>query len=221
MPTGYTSHIYDGTEKSVKTYLNRVARGIGYYIHQYQDSPDAVPEALKVSDYCWEEVGRDYAALVGLRNMSPGDKQAGYDESKARYEKNYEEMEARYDELRTRYDQFIQDVTDIDFPVDDPEAGEFFKSLRKLALDQLAQARMPIPPLTASVPLRKFIQRLRIGTSRVLRLPLGRCLGLPSVYTMTLKRLPSRMWCISTLPSSCPALMKRLTRRVLTGRLLP
>ena len=141
MPTGYTSHIYDGTEESVKTYLNRVARGIGYYIHQYQDDPDAAPEASKVSDCRWEEVGRDYAALVGLRNMSPGDKQAGYDESKARYEKNYEEMEARYDELRTRYDQFIQDVTDIDFPVDDPEAGEFFKSLRKLALDQLAQAK--------------------------------------------------------------------------------
>ena len=141
MPTGYTAKVYEGTEESIKTFLAHAARGLGAYIHQRDEGSDVDPDVREYNKYSFASVTQAADRLHQLHLLSKSDRVMRYYRAKNESDRVMQEMETNRAELAARFDEFIDALDEVDFPVDDPVAGEFFKGLKSFAEQQLTDSK--------------------------------------------------------------------------------
>lgn len=145
MPTGYTWPIEEGEITTAREFAAKAARGMGVFIHQREDSNDAVlryPEKPDNSYYA-KSLVEDEAKLAEWRAMSENDKYRLWSEyvedGEARERESHEEFalkNARYDKVERELDALV--------------VPERLKSFVDFMKDQIKTSRpYPVRPFVA------------------------------------------------------------------------
>lgn len=142
MPSGYTAKIYEGKPQTTKEFLTHIARGMGAYIMQRDESMDEPPKARQVPPWYQEWVDESVERIRELTSMSDEGKQAAFENAKAEAQKSYEDSVVQYEAMKARYDDAIAKVEALDWPTDEPGVvGEFFTGYKKFVMEQLNESR--------------------------------------------------------------------------------
>jgi hypothetical protein len=107
MATGYTWPVKDGTVTELAPFILKFARGIGYWIHQREESTDAPPRPPRPgSGRHQREIAKAKAELTQLKVMSVEDIQEEIDRDHAarladrrRYDEERREVQGRYEHM--------------------------------------------------------------------------------------------------------------------------
>lgn len=110
MPSGITADIYEGKDLTLRGYLLRVGRSMGYAVTQRDDPTDAPLRRVEASDYHVRQLDKALARIAELHAMSAAERitaaQAAQDEAQARWEAQRVERS----ELGERYREMISRV---------------------------------------------------------------------------------------------------------------
>jgi hypothetical protein len=110
MPNGYTANIYEGKPESVRQFLMKVGRGMGFAILQRDDDWDTPIHKVEPSDYNARRLEESRERLRELEGVSIEEAnrraKAEYDEAVAAWEERRSNREA----MRSRYEQRIREV---------------------------------------------------------------------------------------------------------------
>lgn len=111
MPSGLTADIYEGKDVTLRDYLLRVGRSMGYAILQRDDDPDApVKRSEPSTSYYDESEAKAEERITWLRSLTPAQVA---DEAHAEYLtllKDWKQRRVDRDALRARYEAMIAEV---------------------------------------------------------------------------------------------------------------
>lgn len=132
MPTGYTAGIADGTITDFKTFIMRLARGMGALVTMRDEPMDApIPDKFEPSDYHKTKYEEAFDSLFTLKIMSPQEWEKSYNSYVENQEVLKKEAVEKNEQLRERYSRFLKMANDWEnAPV----------GLKEFAIEQLQQS---------------------------------------------------------------------------------
>lgn len=111
MPSGITADIYEGKDVTLRDYLMRVGRGMGYAILQRDDDPsEPVKTTTESSSYYEQRIPELKAQLAALWNLTDDEIAEA---ARADYQERHDAWERRRTEkaaLRERYEDMLAQV---------------------------------------------------------------------------------------------------------------
>lgn len=130
MPNGYTSAIYEGTDDTLRGYLNRVARSMTMTIMQRDEPLDSPVRLREESTYDQERLVEATERLNELEDMTEAEvEEACEADYQARLER-WNESRTKQAELRRRYEDMLSKV----YAWHPPEEVQY---LKKAAIENL------------------------------------------------------------------------------------
>lgn len=135
MPTGFTAPVYDNKRVTAKELAEGFARGLGFTIHQKDQSIDAAPSYRKPSPYYSKAVFNLKAERREVVAASAEQLKMWQEREAAEVQASNERERIRHENLRERYDYAIAV-----FEAWKPET-ESGQSVKRYALDQLQESR--------------------------------------------------------------------------------
>ena len=139
MATGYTHNTYEGRPETIAEFVTHLARGLGAYVMQRDESMDEPLKPREVSSIYKTMLTQAQQRLDAILSMTDEEKrekmQAVNEENAAAYEETLDNHAL----VTQRYYNRLHDFESLDWSLEDVEGpvGEFFRGLHKFGKDQL------------------------------------------------------------------------------------
>lgn len=139
MATGYTHNTYEGKPETIDEFVTHLARGLGAYVMQRDESMDEPLKPREVSSIYKTMLTQAQAKLDALLSMTDDEKREKMLAVNAENATAYEDSLDRIAVVAERYYNRLHDFEHLDWSHlnDEGPVGEFFRGLHKFGMEQL------------------------------------------------------------------------------------